>query len=209
MKIHQLTLSNTKHEDTIEEVHITQCLRLVNRWGYKEGSYRLWTKFLDIDEDLFHIRKDDDAYNFAAYDCATKVDGDIHLEHDVTNLELKAQKEIDDGDENYSDELDNSDPDESDDGEGPKFESFRKKQLSKDYNFKWDHKHTYAIKTLVDTHTCARVLNNRSSNSKWVAKAVLKKMQTFETVRIREIMQDMRQNFSVGISVLLRHRRQS
>lgn len=37
------------------------------------------------------------------------------------------------------------------------------------------HKHAYAIKTLVSTHTCDRVLNNRSANSMWVAKAVVKK----------------------------------
>ncbi|XP_058758242.1 uncharacterized protein LOC131631465 [Vicia villosa] len=63
------------------------------------------------------------------------------------------------------------------------------------------HKHTYAIKTLVDTHTCARVLNNRSANSRWVAKHVVKKMQSSENVRIRDIMQDVRQKFSVGITV--------
>lgn len=114
-----------------------------------------------------------------------------------------------DEDEYYSDELDSSDPDESGDEEGPKFERFRKEKLNKDYKFKWgmefnslvdlrdaicewsvlngreitftknesyrvrveckakcgflvlcskvDHKHTYAIKTLMDTHTCARV----------------------------------------------------
>ncbi|KAI5398781.1 hypothetical protein KIW84_064240 [Lathyrus oleraceus] len=122
-------------------------------------------------------------------------------------------------DEYVSDELDNSDPDESDDekGEGPKFEKFRKKKLNKDYQFKWGmefnsltdfrdailgHQHTHAIKTLADTHTCARVLNNISANSKWVAKAVVKKMQTqIDTVRIRDIMQDMRQHFSLGFTV--------
>lgn len=40
------------------------------------------------------------------------------------------------------------------------------------------HKHTYAIKTFVDTHTCARILNNKSASSKWVAKTVVKRMQT-------------------------------
>lgn len=70
----------------MSEIH-----RLVNKWGYKEGSYRLWTKILEIDEDFFQIRKDDDAYNFAAYDCTTKVDGDIYLEHDVTDIELKVR----------------------------------------------------------------------------------------------------------------------
>jgi hypothetical protein len=63
------------------------------------------------------------------------------------------------------------------------------------------HKHTYSIKTIVDKHTCARVLDNRSASSTWVAKAVVKKMQTCDNVRITDIIQDMRQNFSVGITV--------
>ncbi|KAI5434875.1 hypothetical protein KIW84_021629 [Lathyrus oleraceus] len=67
----------------------------------------------------------------------------------------------DDDGEYYSGELDNSDPDESDD-EGPSLIGLEK------------------------------------SNSD---KAVMKIMQTSETVRIHDIMQDMRQNFSVGISV--------
>lgn len=33
------------------------------------------------------------------------------------------------------------------------------------------HKHTYDIKTIVDNHTCARVLDNRFANSRWMAKA--------------------------------------
>ncbi|XP_058733542.1 uncharacterized protein LOC131605168 [Vicia villosa] len=63
------------------------------------------------------------------------------------------------------------------------------------------HKHTFAIKTLVDTHTCARVLDNKSANSRWVAKHVVKRLQTSDNVRIRDIMQDIRQNFVVGIIV--------
>ena len=63
------------------------------------------------------------------------------------------------------------------------------------------HKLTYAIKTIVDKHTCARVLDNKSASSRWVAKAVLKKMQTSDNVRIYDIIQDLRQNYSVGIMV--------
>lgn len=66
---------------------------------------------------------------------------------------------------------------------------------------KMGHKYTYAIKTLVNTHTCARILNNISASSKWMAKVVVKKMQTSETMRIRDIMQDIGQNLSMGISV--------
>ncbi|KAI5397608.1 hypothetical protein KIW84_063429 [Lathyrus oleraceus] len=50
------------------------------------------------------------------------------------------------------------------------------------------------------THTCARVLNNRSAKSKWVAKDVVNKMQICEKVRIADIMIDMRKNYSVGIT---------
>ncbi|XP_058766709.1 uncharacterized protein LOC131640313 [Vicia villosa] len=63
------------------------------------------------------------------------------------------------------------------------------------------HKHIYAIKTIVDKHTCARVLENISASSSWVAKAVVKKIQTSDNVRICDIIQDMRQNFSVEITV--------
>lgn len=48
-------------------------------WGYKQGSYRIWTKSLEIDENLFQWSNDDDAYV-----CATQVNGDIYLEHDVS-----------------------------------------------------------------------------------------------------------------------------
>lgn len=59
---------------------------------------------------------------------------------------------------------------------------------------------TFQIKTWMGTHTCARVLNNRSAKSKWVAKVVVNKMQTCEKVRFADIMKDMRKNYSVGIT---------
>ncbi|XP_058766938.1 uncharacterized protein LOC131640561 [Vicia villosa] len=65
-----------------------------------------------------------------------------------------------------------------------------------------DQKETFAIKTINDTHTYARVLENRSTNSRLVAKYVVKKMQTTDTVRISDIIQDMRQNYSAGIIVV-------
>ncbi|CAK8575777.1 unnamed protein product [Lathyrus sativus] len=68
---------------TIDSVH-----KMVNRWGYKKGSYRLWTKFLEIDESFIQIRKDDDAYDFGSYCCAMVTDGDIFVEYDVKNMEL-------------------------------------------------------------------------------------------------------------------------
>ncbi|KAI5442352.1 hypothetical protein KIW84_011430 [Lathyrus oleraceus] len=234
-------------------------------------------------KDLFFIEDEAQRHHlsfqclsFDAYVCATQVNGDIYLGHDVSDIKLEVrvprcingitymeglddegvkgrpQKKFED-DYYLGGELDNSDPDESDDDEGSKFEMFRKDKLNKDYKFKWGmefnsladfrdtiyewlvlngkeitfvkkesyrvrveckdkcdflvlcskvgRKHTYSIKTLVDTHTCVRVLNNRSLNSNWVAKTVVKKKKTSEIVRICDIMQDMRQIFSVGISV--------
>ncbi|XP_058769901.1 uncharacterized protein LOC131643640 [Vicia villosa] len=166
----------------------------------------------------------------------------------------KKKKYDDEDEEEYlSEELNSSDPDNSEDDKKLKFEKFKKEQLTKDFKFKWGmeftslddfreairewtvlngreitfvknegyrvrveckakcgflmlcskvgHKHTYAIKTIKDTHTCARVLDNKTANSKWVAKAVVKKMQTCENLRISDIIQDMRQNYGVGITV--------
>jgi hypothetical protein len=41
-------------------------------------------------------------------------------------------------------------------------------------------------------------LNNKTANSKWVAKAVVNKMRTSEKVRIQDIIQDTRRNYSLG-----------
>ncbi|XP_058776962.1 uncharacterized protein LOC131651313 [Vicia villosa] len=158
-----------------------------------------------------------------------------------------------DDDEYISEDLLSSDPDNSEDEKGPRFEKFKKEKFNKDFKFKWGmefntlddfreairewtilnwreitfvknegyrvrveckakcgflmicskvgHKHTFAIKTIKDTHTCARILDNKSASSKWVAKAVVKKMQTSDKVGIYDIIQDMRQNYSVGITV--------
>lgn len=41
---------------------------------------------MEIDDDFFQISKDVDAYDFAAYACASNVDGDIFVEHDVDDM---------------------------------------------------------------------------------------------------------------------------
>lgn len=38
---------------------------------------------------------------------------------------------------------------------------------------------TFQINTCMGTHTCARVLNNRSSKSKWVTKVVVNKILVY------------------------------
>jgi hypothetical protein len=62
---------------------------------------------------------------------------------------------------------------------------------------------TYVIKTPTKkmVHTCLTVSNNKTANSKWVAKEVVKLMQTFQKVILKDIMQHMRTNFSLGISM--------
>lgn len=81
------TIVSNQH---IDKWTMAKIRKLVNIWGYKEGTYRLWMNILEIDEDFFQIRKDDDAYNFAAYACATPVNRDICVEHDVKDIELEA-----------------------------------------------------------------------------------------------------------------------
>ncbi|KAI5441517.1 hypothetical protein KIW84_010843 [Lathyrus oleraceus] len=229
-----------------------------------------------------HIRNNDDAYDFSAYACATEVDGEMFVEHDVTGIEVTVNShrcmnemvEINGCDnervERFNDSeeeriiftadgfdgIDVSLPinkDVSDDDNGPNFEKFRKYQLNKNFKFKWSmqfnspddfreenrewsvlngreitfvknesyrvrvecrdkcgflmlcskvgHKHTYSIKIIIDNHTCDRVLDSRFASSRWVAKAVVKKMKTSDTVRIWDIIQDMRHNYSVGITM--------
>ncbi|XP_058756954.1 uncharacterized protein LOC131630180 [Vicia villosa] len=60
--------------------------------------------------------------------------------------------------------------------------------------------HTYQIKTWVGTHTCARVLNNKSANSKWVSKLVVEKRKSQGKVKLSEIMAELRQKYAVGIT---------
>jgi hypothetical protein len=61
---------------------------------------------------------------------------------------------------------------------------------------------TYSIKTKQKylTHSCIRTLYNKTANSKWVSKEVVKLMQTFPKVRLRDIAQHMRTHFAVGIN---------
>ncbi|KAI5422440.1 hypothetical protein KIW84_045764 [Lathyrus oleraceus] len=65
--------------------------KLVKGWGCKEGSYKAWMKILEVNEFFFQLSKDDDAYDFVVYTCATQVDGDVYLEHDVNDIELKVK----------------------------------------------------------------------------------------------------------------------
>ncbi|XP_058783089.1 uncharacterized protein LOC131657741 [Vicia villosa] len=307
-------------DTTITGMHVgswglDSIVKIVSRLGYEEGSFRVWTKVLEIQEGFLYIRSDDDAVDFAMYFSVMNVTGDLYVEHskgvkfersdrapncvneekqldgleeeivdglddsederatgladgfdeeidDTLPLNVddshlgplgEPNKGLDDEDQYQSDELNSDDPDDSCDEDKPKYDKYKKEHLNKDFKFKWGmefnslndfrgairewsvlngreisfvkneahrvrvickskcgflvlcskvgHQKTFAIKTLVDKHTCARVLNNKSASSRWVAKHVVKRMQTCESIRIRDIMQDIRQNFSVGITV--------
>lgn len=60
------------------------------------------------------------------------------------------------------------------------------------------NENTYKMKRWIDIHTCGRVLNNNSSNSKWVTKTVTARMESFDGV-IRDIIYEIRNNYVVGI----------
>jgi hypothetical protein len=154
-----------------------------------------------------------------------------------------------------SEELGSSDPDESDEERGVRYERYRKEHMHEGYKWKfglefnslkefrdavreWSalkglpidwvknestrvrvvcerkcgfyilcsrvgQEHTYSIKTQEKymTHSCIRTLHNKTANSKWVSKTVVKLMQTFAKVRLKDIMQHMRTHFALGITM--------
>jgi len=151
-----------------------------------------------------------------------------------------------------SEELGSSDPDVSDDDQGPRYEKFVMADLHKKYKFKvglefkslaefketitkWNvlngyeikfvkndkirvrvvcngkcgflalvsqvgDKHTFRMKRWYGDHTCARTMENRSANSKWVSKAVFAKMSTSDKdLSLKSIVTDMRSTHAVAI----------
>ncbi|KAI5384162.1 hypothetical protein KIW84_071244 [Lathyrus oleraceus] len=72
----------------IDKWSVVNIRKLVNNWGYIKGTYKMWTKILNIYENFFQIRNSDYAYDFAAYACAAEVDGEMFVEHDVTGIEI-------------------------------------------------------------------------------------------------------------------------
>ncbi|KAI5411121.1 hypothetical protein KIW84_056315 [Lathyrus oleraceus] len=152
----------------------------------------------------------------AYFDGFEGIDVTKPIRWEPNNSMEEPNKSMDSDDVYYSDELNSSDPDDSCDEERPKYARFRKEHLNKDFIFKWGME----FNTLDDFRAAIRewsvlngreisfvkmreigVLNNKSASSKWVAKHVVKRMQTSDTVRIRDIIQDMRQTYSVGITV--------
>ncbi|XP_039682969.1 uncharacterized protein [Medicago truncatula] len=60
---------------------------------------------------------------------------------------------------------------------------------------------TFQIKTLEGPHTCAPVLENKSANSRWVAKKVVPKMQVTKKMSVQEVFNEMVVNYGVGITM--------
>lgn len=65
-------VSTIMYGKLIDKWSMVNIHKLVNVWGYIEGKYIIWTKILDIDENFFEIRNNDDAYDFAVYACGLK-----------------------------------------------------------------------------------------------------------------------------------------
>jgi len=89
-----------------------------------------------------------------------------------------------------------------------KNESYRERAICKGrcgylaYCSKVGDMHTYQLKTLKPKHKCSRTVKNRSASSRWVANfVVVKKLQTSKKVTISDIVDDMRTNHAVGITM--------
>jgi hypothetical protein len=61
------------------------------------------------------------------------------------------------------------------------------------------YSHSFKLKTLYGDHTCARVLENRSADTKFVTKYALDKMRTSD-MKVGDIMTNLRTHQSVGVS---------
>ncbi|XP_058784424.1 uncharacterized protein LOC131659227 [Vicia villosa] len=61
------------------------------------------------------------------------------------------------------------------------------------------NKHTYRMKKWLGPHTCGRVLNNTTANSKWIAKTVASRMTSSDGIKLREIVSDIRNTYYVEL----------
>nr|XP_004489869.1 uncharacterized protein LOC101510316 [Cicer arietinum] len=60
--------------------------------------------------------------------------------------------------------------------------------------------HTFRMKKWCGDHTCGRILNNSSANSKWIAKFVANKLSSCDNMQIRETLSGIRRIYFVGIT---------
>jgi hypothetical protein len=56
------------------------------------------------------------------------------------------------------------------------------------------------VKTIKVEHTCGRVYNNRSASAKWISTKIIDKMKVARKVTVGEIIDEVRVNFSTGIT---------
>ena len=61
--------------------------------------------------------------------------------------------------------------------------------------------HTFRVKTLVDGHSCDRVLRNQNANKYWVSKVVVEKFRNVGKITANEIIDDIKKTYSVGITL--------
>jgi hypothetical protein len=61
-------------------------------------------------------------------------------------------------------------------------------------------KHTYSVKTIKGEYTCGRVYNNMIASAKWISTKIIDKMKVARKVTVGEIIDDVRVNFSTGVT---------
>jgi len=61
------------------------------------------------------------------------------------------------------------------------------------------YNHTFKLNKWYEEDTCAKVLDNMSTNYKFVSRYALDKMMTY-VMKVTDIMLDLRKNHSVGVS---------
>lgn len=61
-------------------------------------------------------------------------------------------------------------------------------------------KETFKTKTICPKHTCGRVYNNKNETSAWIAKVVAWKFQSHGDIKVSEVMTDLQQEYSVGVT---------
>jgi len=61
---------------------------------------------------------------------------------------------------------------------------------------------TFRVKTLVGSHRCGRVMFNKNANKDWVAQVLLDKFLDVGNMIVNQIIDEVRNNYSVGVTPL-------
>ncbi|KAI5444525.1 hypothetical protein KIW84_012962 [Lathyrus oleraceus] len=128
-------------------------------------------------------------------------DSDFNDESDDSDFEANGSSNVNEEMEiNYgSDELGSSDPDVVNQESGPRYPGFKMDELDKSYKFKvrLDFVSLDGFKEAIFEW----VLNNSSTNYKWISKTVVTRMAFSDGIKIHDIVSDIRSNYSVGITM--------